>query len=126
MDESDPFVRSAVEEDKASLVGIMMLKEHGQGLRGKQTTAFTAALPMRFAQQGLSTEFLNSPVIAMVGTVTSVKLPICESLLIGMKARMWTRRSWTGTDIRDRMTYIGYMLAFEMGRSRNTPLPCHS
>ena len=49
------------------------------------------------------------------GAVTSVKLPICESMLVGMKARMWTERRWTGADMRDRMTYLGCMWAFEMG-----------
>ena len=49
------------------------------------------------------------------GTTASVKLPVCESILVGMKARMWTGRGWIGTDMRDRMTYIGCMWAFEMG-----------
>ena len=128
----DPFVRSAGEEEKASLVGIMMLRRHEQGLRDKQATSFTAALRLRFAQQGLSTGFLNSAVIATAraackptpaelrerkasGPAASVKLPICGSILIDMKTRMWTGRRWTGADMRDRMTYIGCMWAFEMG-----------
>ena len=132
VNEDDPFVGSAGEEEKASLVGIMMLRRHEQGLRGKQATAFTASIRMHFVQQGVSTNFLNSPVIATAraacqpkpeelrerkdsGAVTSVKLPICESMLVGMKARMWTGRRWTGADMRDRMTYLGCMWAFEMG-----------
>ena len=95
VDGDDPFVRSAGEEEKASLVGIMMMRKHEQGMRGKQATAFTAALRLRFSQQGFSTEFLNSAVIATSraackpkpeelrerkdsGPVTSTKLPICE------------------------------------------------
>ena len=126
VNEDDPFVGSAGEEEKASLVGIMMLRRHEQGLRCKQATAFTASIRMHFVQQGVSTNFLNSPVIATAraacqpkpeelrerkdsGAVTSVKLPICESMLVGMKARMWTGRRWTGADMRDRMTYLGCM-----------------
>ena len=132
VDEDDPFVRSAGEEEKASLIGIMMMRKHGQGLRGKQATAFTAAIRLRFSQQGFSTEFLNSAVIATAraackptpeelrekkvsGVAASVKLPICEGILVDMKARMWTGRGWTGDDMRNRMTYIGCMWAFEMG-----------
>ena len=115
VDEDDPFVRSAGAEEKASLVGVMMLRRHEQGLRDKQATSFTAAIRIRFSQQGLSTEFLNSPVIATAraacklkpeelremrdrGAAASVKLPICESILVDMKSRMWTGRGWTGAD----------------------------
>ena len=103
-----------------------------QGLQGKQVTSFTVAIRLRSSQQGLSTEFLNSAVIATAraackpkpeelrerkdrGAQVSVKLPICEGILIGMKAMMWTGRGWAGADMRDRMTYLGCMWAFEMG-----------
>ena len=69
VDEDDPFVRSAEEEEKASRIGIMMMRKNGQGLRGKQATAFTAAIRLRFSQQGFSTEFLNSAVIATARAV---------------------------------------------------------
>ena len=131
-DEDDPFVRGAGDEEKASLVAIMMLRRHEQGLRGKQATSFTAAIRLRFSQQGITTDFLNSAVIATAraackpkpeelrerkdsGAAASVKLPVCESILVDMKARMWTGRGWTGADMWDRMTYIGCMWAFEMG-----------
>ena len=132
VDEDDPFVRCAEEEEKAALVGLMMMRKHEQGLRGKQATSFTAAIRLRFAQQGLSIDFLNSPVIATAraackmkpeelrerkdsGAAASVKLPVCESILVDMKARMWTGRGWVGADMRNRMSYIGCMWAFEMG-----------
>ena len=57
VNEDDPFVECAGEEEKASLVGIMMLRRHEQGLRGKQATAFTASIRMNFVQQGVSTNF---------------------------------------------------------------------
>ena len=132
VDEDDPYVSSAGDEEKAALVAIMMLRKHEQGLRGKQATSFTAAIRMRFAQQGLSIDFFDSPVIATAraacklkpeelrerkdsGAAASVKLPVCESILAGMRARMWTGRGWAGADMRERMTYIGCMWAFEMG-----------
>ena len=131
-DEDDPFLRNVGEEEKASLVGIMMLRKHEQGLRGKQATSFTASIRLRFSQQGFSTEFLSSAVIATArvacklkpeelrerkdsGASASVKLPICERILNDMKARMWTGRGWSGADMRDRMVYIGCMWAFDLG-----------
>ena len=49
------------------------------------------------------------------GAAASVELPVCESILVDMKARMWTVRGWVGVDMRNRMSYIGCMWAFEMG-----------
>ena len=132
VNEGDPFVRSARDEEKAALVAIMMLRRHELGLRDRQATSFTAAIRLRFSQQGLSTEFLNSPVVATAraackstpeelwerrdnSAAASVKLPVCESILVDMKARLWTGCGWEGADMRDRMTYIGCMWAFEMG-----------
>lgn len=132
VDEDDPFVSSAGEEEKASLVGLMMLRRHEQGLRGKRATAFTAAVRLRFAQQGCPTGFLNSALIVTAraackptpeelrvkkdsGPTTSVKLPISGSILIDMRTKMWTGRGWTGADLHDRMAYIGCMWGFEMG-----------
>ena len=59
VDEDDPYVSSAGEKEKAALVAIMMLRKHEQGLRGKQATSFTAAIRMRFAQEGLSIDFFD-------------------------------------------------------------------
>ena len=128
VNEDDPFVGSAVEEEKAPLVGIMMLRRHEQGLRGKRATAFAASIRMHFVQQGISTNFINSPVIATARAACEPKpeelrerkdscaaTSVCESILVGMKARMWTGRGWTGADMRDRMTDLGCMWAFEMG-----------
>ena len=50
-----------------------MLRRHEQGLRDKQATFFTAALRMRFSQQGLSADFLSSSVIAMAGAACKLK-----------------------------------------------------
>ena len=128
---NDPFVRSAGEEEKASLVGIMKLLRHEQGLRDKQAISFTAALRLWFAQQGfcglgidcdgeggMQAHACGAPGEEgqrASGPAASVKLPICGSILIDMKMRMWTGCGWTGADMRDRMTYIGCMWAFEVG-----------
>ena len=136
VNEDDPFVGSAVEEEKAPLVGIMMLRRHEQGLRGKRATAFAASIRMHFVQQGISTNFINSPVIATARAACEPKpeelrerkdscaaTSVCESILVGMKARMWTGRGWTGADMRDRMTDLGCMWAFEMGPECRSTLP---
>ena len=73
VDEDDPFLSNAREEEKASLVAIVMLRRHEQGLRDKQATSFTAAIRMRFAQQGLPIEFLDSPVVATARAACKLK-----------------------------------------------------
>ena len=130
--EEDPFLRRSDEEEKSSLVGIMMLRKHEQDLRGKKATAFTAGIRMRFSQQGFPTSFLESAVIASTrttckpkpeelrekrdrGTASTVKLPVCEEILTEMRVRMWDGRGWVGPDMRARMVYLGCMWGFEMG-----------
>ena len=132
VDGDDPFLRNVAEEEKASLVGLMMLRRHEAGHRGKAATSFTAGVRLRFAQETLDTAFLESAVIATArassrmkpdelrarkdsGLQSTVKLPICESILTGMRALMWEERKWDGVDMQLRMTYLGCMWGFEMG-----------
>jgi hypothetical protein len=49
------------------------------------------------------------------GTASTVKLPVCESILISMRRRLWTRRGRTGLDMQARMRYLGCTWGFEMG-----------
>ena len=102
-DEDDPFLRGAGEEEKASLVAIMMLRKHQQGLRGKQATSFTAAIRLRYSQQGLSTEFLNSAVIA---TARAACKPKPEELRERKDrgAQVNVKRSTGRPDLRSRFT----------------------
>jgi hypothetical protein len=46
----DPYLRGVSEEEKASLVGLMMLRRHKRNARGKSATAFTAAVRLKFAK----------------------------------------------------------------------------
>lgn len=128
----DPFLRSLSEAEKSSLVGLMMLRRHQAGQRGKAATAFTAGIRMRFAQETLSTTFLDSVVIATTrsscrlkptelrerrnsGGSTHVKLPVCEDILTDMRNHLWVGRGWNDLDLSSRMTYLGCMWGFEMG-----------
>ena len=48
------------------------------------------------------------------GQASSVKLPICHSVLVDMKTRRWTGRGWDDVDFAARMVYLGCMLGFEL------------
>jgi hypothetical protein len=128
----DPFLRTTPEEDKASLVGLMMLRRYQDGHRGKSATSFTAGIRLRFAQETLSTNFLDAVWIATArsacklnakelrvkrnnGPASSVKLPVCESLITDMRERLWVGKSWSEADLIQRMTYLGCMWGFDLG-----------
>ena len=87
---------------------------------------------MRFAQETISTTFLESALIATArsacklsttelrtkrngGISSSVKLPASEDLLVHMRKRLWEGLGWSDEDMQKRMTYLGSMWAFEMG-----------
>lgn len=87
---------------------------------------------MRYGQEILNTAFLDSAVIATArmscqmkpyelrarrnsGLQSTVKLPICESILTDMRTRLWEGRDRKGVDMQVRMTYLGCMCGFEMG-----------
>ena len=72
----DPYLQGVSEEEKASLVGLMMLRRQKRNARGKAATAFTAAIRLEFAKARLSTEFLDSAVVAT--TRTSCKMTPAE------------------------------------------------
>ena len=42
-------------------------------------------------------------------------MPICESILTGMRALLWEERKWEGVDMQMKMTYLDCMWGFEMG-----------
>ena len=132
VDQDDPFLRALREEEKSSLVALMMLRRHEAGQRGKAATSFTAGIRMRFAQETLPTAFLDSAVIATSrsscrlkpaelrerrnsGGSTNVKLPVCESILTDMRVHLWAGRGWNDHDTNSRMVYLGCMWGFEMG-----------
>ena len=131
LNQDDPFLRALTEDEKASLVSIMMLRKHQAGHRGKAATSFTAGIRMRFAQETLPTGFLDSAVVATARTSClmkpeelrakrnsapscTIKLPICESVLVEMRQRLWVGRTWGYADLALRMTYPGCMYGFEL------------
>jgi hypothetical protein len=73
VDGDDPFLRNVAEEEKASLVGLLMLRRHEAGHRGKAATSFTAGVRLRFAQETLDTAFLESAVIATARASSRMK-----------------------------------------------------
>jgi hypothetical protein len=126
----DPFLTGMREDDKAALVGLMMMREHQGEKRGKGATAFTAAVRHHFARATCSTTFLDSAIIATArasclmkpaelrakkdsGPSESVKLPICEEILADMRTRLWVEGDWSDAAKRDKATYIACMYGFE-------------
>ena len=132
IDSDDPFMRDLPEEEKIFLVSLMMVRRHQAGYRGKAATSFTAALKREFIIAMFDTEFLESSVISTArtscrikphelraknhsGAASTVKLPVCESILTSLRQRLWVHRGWAGVDIQARMRYLGCMWGFEMG-----------
>lgn len=129
---TDPYLQGVHEEEKASLVSLMMLRKYKQNRRGKAATAFTAAIRLEFAKKRLSTTFLDAAVVTTARAscrmnpaelrerrnsepTHTVKLPISEDILQGMRARLWDGLSWSDDDKAKRMRYLGCMWGFEMG-----------
>ena len=89
------------EEEKASLVGLMMLRRHKRNSRGKAATAFTAAIRLEFAKARMPTAFLDSAVISTARAscqMTPAELPISEDILTEMRSRLWDNLSWSNVD----------------------------
>jgi hypothetical protein len=127
----DPFLTGFSDNDKASLVSLMMLRRHQSGKRGKAATAFTAAIRMMFSRMTLSTTFLDSAIIATASTsclmkpgelrvkkdqghLVSVKLPVCQDMLADMKQRLMREGDLTDEGMRGRATSLGAMFGYEM------------
>jgi hypothetical protein len=47
----DPFLTKYTDDEKASLVALMMMRRHQEGKRGKAATAFTAAVRQMYARE---------------------------------------------------------------------------
>ena len=94
---SDPFLSGMDEQEKASMVGLMMARKHQAGFRGKAATSFTAGVRLKCACAALSTSLLEEAVVATAraacvmkpeelrakrdgGEVSSAKLPVCERI----------------------------------------------
>jgi hypothetical protein len=126
----DPYMRDVSEDEKAGWIGLFIHRRYMLGNRGEATTAVTAGIRMRFAENLQNTTFLSSAVIATVrkacklnpdelrikrnaGIYDSVKLPVSQDVLGTMKTRLWCRVGWGARDLASRMRYIGAMWAFD-------------
>ena len=125
----DPFLTEFTDDEKASLVALMMMRRHETGKRGKAATAFTAAVRQMYARMMRATAFFDSSIIATArtsclmkpdelralkdnGPVATVKLPICEGILTDLRKRSWPA-GWSDEAKRLKAVYVGTMYGFE-------------
>ena len=125
----DPFLTECTDDEKASLVALMMMRRHQAGKRGKSATAFTAAVRQMYARMMRTTAFLDSSTISTArtsclmkpdelralkdkGPSASVKLPICEGILADLRLRSWPD-GWSDESKRVKAIYVGTMYGFE-------------
>ena len=125
----DPFLSEYTDDEKASLVALMMMRRHQAGKRGKAATAFTAAVRQMYAREMKATAFFDSSIIATArtsclmkpeelrakkdnGPAATVKLPICEGILEDMRVRLWPE-GWSDEDKRSKAAYVGTMYGFD-------------
>jgi hypothetical protein len=125
----DPFLTACTDDEKASLVALMMMRRHEAGKRGKAATAFTAALRQMYARTMRSTEFFDSSIIATArtsclmkpdelraardrGPLSTVKLPLCESLIAEMRLLLWVL-GWADAGMGGKSLYIGTAFGWE-------------
>lgn len=125
----DPFLASHSDDEKASLVALFMMRRHEAGKRGKAASAFTAAVRQMYSRSMKSTTFLDSSIIATArtsclmkpdelraardrGPVSTVKLPMCESLIAEMRLLLWGQ-GWTDSDLGRKSLYMGIAYGWE-------------
>lgn len=125
----DPFLTDCTEDEKASLVALLMMRRHEAGKRGKAAAVFTAAVRQMYARTMRATSFLDSSIIATArtsclmkpaelralrdnGPSASVKLPICEGILTDLRLRSWPD-GWSDAAKRAKSAYVGTMYGFE-------------
>ena len=128
----DPLLTQWGNEDKASIVSLYLLKQHEKGLRDKSATTATAGIRHHMTRAGRATDFMDSAVVAAArsacqrttaelrekkdkGPSSSVKLPLCESILTRMRTRLWEGKAWDPEGLHQRMLYLGCMYAYDLG-----------
>lgn len=127
----NPYLIDVPEATKTALVGLFLFRRYQAGARGKAAYSVTSGIRMRFAQKLLSTEFLESPVIHTARSAcrlsprelrsrrdaaalnTSVKLPICEGILVAMRVRLWVETPWFLSVPPGCLAYIGCMWGYD-------------
>jgi hypothetical protein len=129
----DPFMRALTPQERADMVSLFLTSRHVAGKRGKAASAVTAAIRLRFSQEMLDTAFLDSAVVSSARTAclpkpkelreqrkqrdsapaSTVKLPVCEEMIAGMRERLVAKRTWCEADMKSIMLYTGCMYGFE-------------
>jgi hypothetical protein len=126
----DPYLVGVSDDEKAALVALIMMRRHRTGKRGKAASAFTAAMRHMHAQMVMSTTFLESSTIATArsschmkpdevrarkdeGPSSSIKLPICESILSDMRDRLWKGKDWSDESKKSKASYLACMYGFD-------------
>ena len=116
LDSEDPLLGEWLEDDKSAIVCLFLQLRYDEGMRGKQATSVTAGIRLKFAAALRSTVFLDSAIVTAARTACrmttkklrarkdegpngSVKLPLCESLLKDLRAKLWAGRGWERRDI---------------------------
>ena len=127
----DPSLRSFSETDRASMAAIFLKQRYNAGLRSKEASGVLAAVRLEFVSALMSTSFLDSNVLSAarsacnlstgelrskrnLGQATTVKLPICESMLVNLRARCWEGKGWTYPEIDIRAIYIASMWGYDI------------
>jgi hypothetical protein len=126
----DPFLTKYTDNAKATLVALMMMmRRHETGKRLKAAFSFMAAVCQMHARMTLPTAFLESSLIATArtscalkpselraikdsGPVATVKLPVCEGILIDMRVRLWLE-GWSDEAKTIKALYVGIMYGWE-------------
>jgi hypothetical protein len=123
-------LKGVPESEKVAIIGLFMYRRYQHGARGKAATSVTAGIRIQLAQQLESSAFLDSAMIATARKACrlnpeelkakhesemsdTVKLPISEDVLEAMRARLWDRPSWEGSDLDARMVYLACRWAFD-------------
>ena len=129
--EEDPFLRGWQETDKPAILCLFLSGRHEEGLRGKQATAVTAGVRYHFMKAHVPATFMESTIMTAARTACrpsaaelrkkkdqgprpAVKVALCESALMKMRAVLWEGRGWGVADIDKRMSYIGCLYGYDM------------
>ena len=124
-------MREEREDDKAALVALYLQSRYDKEARGKSATSVTAGLWYSFITALLPCQSLDSPIIVAArtacrlsttelrekwneGASTSVKLPLCKSILIRMRHRFWVSCGWDRGGIDQKIIYLAAMWAYNM------------
>ena len=116
--------------DRSIMAAIFLQQRYEDGLRDKVATGITAAIRMMFTAALEPTGFLDSAVLAAARTAcrrdaselrelrnrgpsTTVKLPLCERMILGLRSKLWEGKGWGYPHIDSRAVYIAVVWAYD-------------